>query len=63
MPDWFVKFPSDINFSIKEVIDKFVDYLVSDWEAFFDGIKNGLGSLLNGIGFVIDRIPYKNIFF
>ena len=58
MPEWFIKFPKEISFNIKDIIDNFIDYLIANWGAFFDGIKSFLKGFLNGIGYCIDRIPW-----
>lgn len=58
MPDWFIEFPSNIKLNIKDPIDNFIDYLVREWDPFFDAITKFLRGLLNNIGFVVDRIPW-----
>lgn len=58
MPDWFIEFPSNIKLNIKDPIDNFIDYLVREWDPFFDAITRFLRGLLNSIGFVVDRIPW-----
>lgn len=58
MPDWFINFPSSIKLNISDPIDRFIDYLITEWDAFFDAITNGLRVLLNSIGYVVDRIPW-----
>ncbi|NLL67734.1 MAG: ABC transporter permease subunit [Clostridiaceae bacterium] len=58
MPDWFIEFPSKINLNIKDPIDNFIDYLVREWDPFFDAITRFLRGLLNNIGFIVDRIPW-----
>lgn len=58
MPKWFIEFPKEISFNIKDFIDEFINYLVVNWDAFFDGIKSFLKGFLNGIGYFIDRIPW-----
>lgn len=58
MPDWFIKFPSNIKLNISDSIDRFIDYLIREWDAFFDGLTKILRGLLNGIGFAVERIPW-----
>lgn len=58
MPDWFIEFPSSIKLNISDPIDRFIDYLVREWDAFFEGIIKILRGFINGIGFVVDRIPW-----
>lgn len=58
MPDWLIEFPSEINLNIKDAIDKFIKYLLTNGETFFEGIKEVLKSFLNGIQGVISRIPW-----
>lgn len=58
MPEWFIEFPSSVKLNIKDIIDNFVNYLVISWEPFFDGLTNILRSLLNGIGAVVNIIPW-----
>jgi len=58
MPDWFINFPSSIKLNISDPIDRFIDYLITEWDVFFDAITNGLRVLLNSIGFFVDRIPW-----
>ena len=49
MPDWFIEFPSEINLNIKDAIDKFIRYLLTNGETFFEGIKGSSEGFLNGI--------------
>ncbi|HHU89538.1 MAG TPA: ABC transporter permease subunit [Clostridiaceae bacterium] len=58
MPDWLINFPSNIKLNISDPIDRFIDYLITEWDVFFDAITSGLRVLLNSIGYVIDRIPW-----
>jgi glycine betaine/proline transport system permease protein/glycine betaine/proline transport system substrate-binding protein len=58
MSDWFIDFPSSIKLNISDPIDRFIDYLIREWDSFFDAITKGLRILLNSIGYVVDRIPW-----
>ncbi|NLO99935.1 MAG: ABC transporter permease subunit [Clostridiaceae bacterium] len=58
MPDWLINFPSNIKLNISDPIDRFIDYLITEWSTIFDGITNGLRLFLNSIGNVVDRIPW-----
>ena len=58
MPDWLINFPSNIKLNISDPIDRFIDYLITEWSTIFDGITNRLRLFLNSIGNVVDRIPW-----
>ena len=58
MPEWFIEFPSSIKLNIKDAIDSFVDYLVVSWDPFFDALTRVLRGLLDGIGTVVNIIPW-----
>ena len=58
MSDWFIEFPSFIKLNIKDAIDSFVDYLVVSWDPFFDGLTGVLRALLDGIGAIVNNIPW-----
>ncbi len=58
MPDWFINFPSNIKLNISDPIDRFIDYLIREWDAFFDVVIKILRGFINGIGFVVDKIPW-----
>ncbi|NLX64912.1 MAG: ABC transporter permease subunit [Clostridiaceae bacterium] len=58
MPDWLIAFPSSIKLNISDPIDRFIDYLITEWDAFFNSITNGLRVFLNSIGYVIEMIPW-----
>jgi len=58
MPDWLIDFPSGIKLNISDPIDRFIDYLITEWDAFFSSITNGLRVFLNSIGYVVERIPW-----
>lgn len=65
MPDWILTFPEKVVdkitkplIDIKDPIDKAIDYMVDNWEPFFDGISAGLRGLLRGVGTVVDLIPW-----
>jgi ABC-type proline/glycine betaine transport system permease subunit len=58
MPDWILHFPETISVNIQEPIDKAIHYMLVNWDAFFDGLTDVLRALLNGIGFIINGIPW-----
>jgi ABC-type proline/glycine betaine transport system permease subunit len=57
MPDWLLNFPK-INFNIKTPIDRAINYMLKNWDAFFDGLSSGLRAILNGVAAVINLIPW-----
>jgi len=44
--------------NIKEPIDNAIGYMLKNWDPFFDAISNVLRALLNGIGTVVNIIPW-----
>ncbi len=58
MPEWLSKFPDDFFVNIKEPIDNAIGYMLKNWDPFFDAISNVLRALLNGIGTVVNIIPW-----
>lgn len=57
MPDWLLNFPK-INLDIRTPIDRAIDYMLKNWDAFFDALTGGLRAMLSGIGTVIGLIPW-----
>ncbi len=58
MPDWFLNFPDQIHINIVDPIDNGIHYILVNWETFFDGLKNVLGTFINAIGSVVNLIPW-----
>ncbi len=58
MEDWLFKFPENIYINIKEPIDGAIDYMLRNWEPFFDVITKVLRSMLSGIGTFVELIPW-----
>lgn len=58
MPEWFSEFPSKFYVDIKEPIDNAIDYMLKNWNPFFEAISKGLRMLLNGVGTVVNIIPW-----
>lgn len=58
MPDWILSFPEKISIDIKTPIDDVVDYMVLNWDGFFDGLKVVLRAMLAGVGAVVSIIPW-----
>lgn len=58
MSKWLFEFPEEFFVDIKKPIDKAIDYMLQNWDPFFDGISKGLRSLLKDVGGFIDRIPW-----
>src|SRR5659263_19105 len=58
MPEWFTQFPSEISINIKDVIDQAIQYMLVNWNAFFDGLTVILRALLNAIGSVVNNVPW-----
>jgi len=57
MLDWLLNFPK-INLDIRTPIDRAIDYMLKNWDAFFDALTGGLRAMLSGIGTVIGLIPW-----
>ncbi len=58
MPDWILNFPEDIFINLRDPIDKAIDYMVVQWEAFFNAVRSILTAILNGVGAVINIVPW-----
>jgi len=58
LPDWFSTFPKQIQINIKEPIDNAIDYMVDNWGVFFDAVKAFFRVALNGVGWLVNRIPW-----
>lgn len=54
---WLTEFPFKIKLDVR-VIDKFIRNLKNSFAGFFDTIKSLLDSLINGIYFVLNYIPW-----
>jgi hypothetical protein len=42
MPEWIMNFPENISVDIKSPIDNAIDYMLHNWDPFFEGIYKGL---------------------
>ncbi len=51
-------FPEKIDFSIKEIIDKFVDWLLNNFSTIFDTIRDIILSIFNTVQFIFELIPW-----
>ena len=58
MTNWITSFPEEISVNIRDPVDRAVKYMTVNWDPFFSGISDTLRSLLGGIGFVVNRIPW-----
>ncbi len=58
MPEWFLEFPENFYIDIKKPIDKAIEYMLKNWDPFFDTVSDVLRSLLNGIDTVVNLIPW-----
>ncbi len=58
MPDWILNFPEEIFVNLMEPIDKAVDYMVVNWDGFFQAVRAILNAILKGVGAVINIIPW-----
>ncbi len=58
MPEWLLAFPENIFVDIISPIDHALDYMLHNWEPFFDGVSRGLRTLLSGVGSVVNIIPW-----
>jgi len=53
-----MEFPKGIFLDIKKPIDNAIDYMMINWESFFDGVSAFLRQILLGVKSVIDIIPW-----
>jgi ABC-type proline/glycine betaine transport system permease subunit len=58
LPEWILKFPDSIRIDIKTPIDNAIDYMLVNWDAFFNGVRAVLRGILNGVGSVVNIIPW-----
>jgi len=58
MSEWLFEFPKELFVDIKAPIDHAIDYMLQNWEPFFDGISGGLRGLLSGVGGIVNLIPW-----
>lgn len=58
MPEWFMQFPEDLFINIKKPIDNAIEYMVRNWGPFFDGISDGLRTMLFYIRSAVEIIPW-----
>jgi len=58
LPDWLLEFPKDFFIDIKKPIDNAIEYMLKNWDPFFNGISDVLRALLNAIGSVVNLIPW-----
>ena len=53
-----MEFPKGIFLDIKKPIDNAIDYMMINWESFFDGVSAFLRQILLGVKSFIDIIPW-----
>lgn len=58
MSEWLTEFPKGITLDIKKPIDQAIEYMMNNWNAFFDGISAFLRQILLGVQSVINFIPW-----
>ena len=58
MPEWIMQFPEDLFINIKKPIDNAIEYMVRNWGPFFDGISDGLRTMLFYIRSAVEIIPW-----
>lgn len=58
MPEWIIEFPSSIHLNIVDPIDNAIDYIIVNWQVFFDWLTKVLRGFLNGVGAVVNIIPW-----
>lgn len=58
MPEWLIEFPKNFFVDIKEPIDNGIEYMLKNWDPFFEAISDGLRTLLSGVGTIVHWIPW-----
>ena len=58
MSQWLMEFPREVFLDIKKPIDNAIDYMMINWESFFDSVSAFLRQILLGVKSVIDIIPW-----
>lgn len=58
MSEWLMEFPKGIFLDIKKPIDNAIEYMMINWESFFDGVSAFLRQILLSVKSVIDIIPW-----
>lgn len=58
MPDWILNFPQQIYIEIKKPINAVIDYMKINWDGFFAGLRSALVVILEGVGAVVNIIPW-----
>ena len=58
MPDWILNFPKDVFVNLADPITDAVKWMGVNWKPFFDVIRGILNGLLDGVGTVINLIPW-----
>lgn len=56
--NWLIDFPKALYIDIKKPIDAIITYMIQHWVPFFDGVSAVLRSLLFGIKFFLNSIPW-----
>jgi glycine betaine/proline transport system permease protein/glycine betaine/proline transport system substrate-binding protein len=56
--EWILEFPKDFFVDIKKPIDNAINYMLHNWDPFFDGVSNVLRFLLSIIGTIVNLIPW-----
>ncbi len=58
MPKWLTEFPNALYFDIREPIDNAINYMLQNWNPFFESVSSSLRVLLNGVGTFVNLIPW-----
>lgn len=58
LPDWILNFPQEIYLEIKKPIDAAIAYMSENWGDFFAGLRAVLVAILNGVGAIVNIIPW-----
>lgn len=58
MLEWILEFPKDFFVDIKKPIDNVINYMLHNWDPFFDGISKVLRFLLSIIGTFVNLVPW-----
>lgn len=58
MPEWLSRFPYKFFIDIKTPIDNAIEYMLKNWEPFFEAVSRTLRVLLNGVNAVVNLMPW-----
>ena len=58
MPQWLFTFPESVTINIRDPIDNGIQYILVNWDPFFDALSKVLRGFLNGVSAAINFIPW-----